>query len=78
MTFVVEKNVPIPPKVNRGRYTEGSTHYPWEEMEVNDSFAVPPNLTNRVRVAAGCINTKGQRYFTVRDTPDGHRCWRLR
>jgi len=78
MTFKVEKDIPLPEKVYRGRYTAGSVLYPWNDMQVMNSFAVPIHMVNKVRVAAGCINAKGDRYFTVRDTLKGHRCWRIR
>ena len=78
MTFIVEKGVPIPPKVYRGRFSVGSVDYPFDMMEKDDSFAFDPGILNKVRVAAGCHNTKGRKYFTVRQTEDGARCWRIR
>lgn len=36
MEFQIEKNVPIPDRV-AGR----AGRYPWDDMEVNDSFFVP-------------------------------------
>ena len=78
MIFTVQKGIPIPPKVYRGRYSEGSTAYPWDQMDRGDSFAFPFKYLNRVRVAAGSINSKGEKFFTVRETDKGARCWRLR
>lgn len=62
----VEKNVPIP---NR---------YPFDEMQVGDSFAVPPETTRTaVAVAAGRFGEKHQMKFIVRLMPDKTlRCWR--
>ena len=78
MIFEIEKNIPIPAKVYRGRMTHGSVRYPWDEMEVHDSFALPIQYVNKVRVAAGARNVQGEQYFTVRETLEGHRCWRIR
>jgi hypothetical protein len=78
MSFTIEKNVPIPPKANRGRFTQGSVTWPFDKMEKDDSFAFPVGNLNKVRCSAGCHNVKGQKYFTVRLTEDGARCWRVR
>ena len=63
----VEKDVPIP---NR---------YPFDEMEVDDSFAVPPEIArNTVSVAAGRYGDKHGMKFTVRRMDDKTlRCWRI-
>ena len=63
----VEKNVPIP---NR---------YPFDEMQVGDSFVVPPKIArNTVSVAASRYGEKHQMKFTVRRMDDKTlRCWRI-
>ena len=63
----VEKNVPIP---NR---------YPFGEMEVGDSFAVPPSTSrNNVAASASRYGDKHKMKFTVRKYKDGaYRCWRI-
>jgi hypothetical protein len=62
----VEKNVPLPAR------------YPFDEMEVGDSFAVPPEIArNTVAVAAGRYGDKHAMKFIVRLMPDRTlRCWR--
>lgn len=62
----VEKNVPIPAR------------YPFDKMEVGDSFAVPLGVArDAVAVSAGCYGEKHQMKFIVRLMPDRTmRCWR--
>ena len=63
----VEKNVPIPAR------------YPFADMAVGDSFALPPEITRTtVTVAAGRYGEKHDMKFTVRRMPDKTlRCWRV-
>ena len=62
----VEKNVPIPAR------------YPFDKMEVGDSFALPPSAArNSVTVSAGRYGNKHNMKFIVRIMPDRTlRCWR--
>lgn len=63
----VEKGIPIPAR------------YPFGEMEVGDSFAIPPGVArNTVTVSAGRYGEKHQMKFIVRMMPDRTmRCWRI-
>jgi hypothetical protein len=63
----VEKNVPIP------------TRYPFDKMDVGDSFIVSPEIArSTVTVAAGRYGEKHNMKFTVRKYKDGaYRCWRI-
>jgi hypothetical protein len=63
----IEKNVPIPAR------------YPFGEMEVGDSFAIPLGVArNTVTVAAGRYDDKHNMKFTVRRMADNTlRCWRI-
>lgn len=63
----VESNIPLPAK------------YPFAEMRVNDSFAVPASVSrSTVNVAAMRFGRKYGMKFTVRLTKDGTlRCWRI-
>jgi hypothetical protein len=63
----VEKGVPLPAR------------YPFDEMQIGDSFIVPPELSrNTVSVAAGRYGDKHQMKFTVRRMDDKTlRCWRI-
>ena len=63
----VESGIPIPAK------------YPFAEMKVNDSFAVPPKINrSAVNVSAMRYGRKHGMKFTVRLTKDGTlRCWRI-
>ena len=63
----VESGIPIPAK------------YPFAEMKVGDSFAVPPKINrSAVNVSAMRYGRKHGMKFTVRRTVDGTlRCWRI-
>lgn len=63
----VDKDVPIPKR------------YPFEQMEVGDSFAVPEGINRtRVSVAAMRYGREHKMKFTVRQMPDRSlRCWRV-
>jgi hypothetical protein len=62
----IEKNIPIP-----GRY-------PFGQMEVGDSFAIPPSINRQtVSVAARRYSDKYNKTFVTRKMPDNTvRCWR--
>lgn len=63
----IEKGVPIPRR------------YPFEHMQVGDSFAVPEGINRtRVSIAAMRYGREHKMKFTVRQMPDRSlRCWRL-
>jgi hypothetical protein len=62
----VEKGIPIPAR------------FPFEQMQVGDSFVVPMEITRyAVSVAAHRYGKKHGVKFTVRKYKDGtYRCWR--
>lgn len=64
--FQIEKNVPLPKK------------YPFDEMEVGDSFEIPdPLKRNTVNIAAKRYEQKTGKKFVVRLKDKKLRCWRL-
>jgi hypothetical protein len=76
----IEKNVPLPRK--RAKYGE----LPLEGMELNDSFLVPYNEHEVLRLR-GLIATKVCMFakkqlpkwkFTTKAEPDGVRVWRIK
>lgn len=67
----VDKNVPLP-----GRFA--MLTYPFEEMQVGDSFLAPAH-TVRARFYTIVAEAKKRLgwEFTVKRTPEGYRCWRV-
>jgi len=62
----VEKGKPIPGK------------YPFDEMEVGDSFLIPEGVKRHtVAVAALRYWRKTGKKFTTRKVPEGYCCWRV-
>jgi len=64
---LIEKNIPIP------------VRYPFAQMQVGDSFAIPPNV-NRTTVASSALKYGRQHgmKFVVRMVADrSYRCWRV-
>jgi hypothetical protein len=80
MTFRVESGIPIPPFINRGRYSAKSLSYPFGVMQRGDSFSLGNVDPARVRAAAYQRTLKNpMETFTVRQMEDGtYRCWRER
>ena len=80
--ITIDKAVPIPDKNKSGKR---KSVYPFNEMELNDSFLVPnPDnlstiiLRNRVNSAAVYHSKIDGMKFTVRDTVEGIRVWRTK
>lgn len=66
--LLIEKGVPIPRR------------FPFEEMEVGDSFAVPKEISkDAIYGSANYYGNKYNKKFTVRRMDDGtYRCWRIK
>jgi len=63
----IEKKIPLPRK------------YPFDEMEVGDSFELPTNWKRTtVAVAALRYGKVTGTKFSIRKTPEGFRCWRIK
>jgi hypothetical protein len=66
MTIKIESGIPMPAK------------FPFADMRVNDSFLLLGNTKRAtVAVAAARYAKKTNKKFTVRQTPEGYRCWRI-
>ena len=71
--FQIEKNVPIPPR------REYKTKYPWDEMDVGDSFYVPN--TKSGSIACGVYRASKRfegKKFISRSEAGGIRVWRVK
>ncbi len=66
----VEKNIPIPP-------FRKTLKYPFEGMEVGDSFFVTDVKRNNLAITARKYGSKTGKKFLVRDVKGGVRCWRV-
>lgn len=70
----VEKGVPLPP------LSGGRARYPWDAMEIGDSFFVPGRTSvEMAAIAASASHAKrrsGWR-FSCRAESDGARVWRI-
>ena len=68
----IEKGIPLPP-IGRPPI------YPWQEMEVGDSFLVSSD-SRRIRNIASVTNRRHPlKRFAVRKQPDGmYRVWRVK
>lgn len=66
----VENNVPVP------AFIEGARKFPFNTMAVGDSFLINGYDPTVVRTAAAAYGKAHKQKFTVRKTPEGHRCWR--
>lgn len=75
MNYPVEKGIPLPPKSKTGP----RTRYPFEEMQVGDSFLVPDGKAKN-RALAIAMTRAGKMLgtqYTQRQVSDGVRVWRI-
>ena len=76
----IEKGLPIPPKFKRTSVTDG---YPFDGMEIGDSFLVESPVKNQKKTAARVAFAMQRsaratgRKFTLRKVDNGVRCWRI-
>jgi len=76
MKAKIDKNIPIP-KSGRGRKGYLCDLYPFEEMEIGDSFFTDEdgrNFSGKVYTVGKRLNKK----FSVAKEGDGCRCWRIK
>ena len=74
--FVIEKNISIKLRVKNPRY-------PFDIMELGDSFFVPVENEHRTALSARlrmCAYANGKRsgMFSIRRVDGGVRCWRVK
>lgn len=72
----IQRNVPMPNVKPRGKGGAKTPKYPWQEMNVGESFLFPTEI-GRASYAAAIQASKGGRKFKVFRTGDGFRCWRV-
>ena len=68
--IAIDKKVPMPPP------HASKQKYPFETMEVGDSFAVPHSVQLGPAAHAWAKRHPGVK-FSVRKVPEGKRCWRV-
>jgi hypothetical protein len=68
----VDKGVPLPSNIT------GVGKYPWEDMEVGDSFLFPPDVKSSAAYSVSRHQKRKGRDYVVRATPQGLRCWRTK
>ena len=69
--FKIEKGVPMPRNGAGGR-----TKYPWDKMEVGDSFFVPGTRNRGVNPGAASLRLSPKK-FAMRKVDGGTRIWRI-
>jgi len=71
--YIIEKKIPMP-KSDRGRPYK----YPFEQMEVGDSFFVPKDEAEKARNSALQYARREGKIFHTRKENDGARIWRTK
>lgn len=73
----IQKRVPIPVVKPRGPGGRRPPRYPWDKMEVGDSFLFPPEI-GRASYAAAIQASRMNpgKTFVAYKTDEGFRCWR--
>ncbi len=73
--FKIEKGIPLAP---HGNSVRRQSKYPFSDMKVGDSFAVPAEVLSAVRTASiGYSRANGGSKFTIRKSGKAFRCWRI-
>ena len=68
----IDKNVPLPPKTSRKR------KYPWETMQIGDSFLIPEALRiYGYSMASRASKDYAPKKFCSRSVEGGARVWRI-
>lgn len=72
----IEKGIPVPDNVNSKR----SKRYPFDDMEIGDSFFIECSDQDKRRIGVNIISNAGRRKpkrFTTLSVDGGMRCWRI-
>lgn len=72
MAYEIEKGIEIPKSVN------GANKYPFNTMEIGDSFSFPYSEKTKVTPAASYAGTLDDKKFSIRKISETEgRCWRI-
>ena len=71
--FTIEKGIPVPKMTGAGRKTK----YPFESMQVGDSFFVKDGTVKTLSRSCGIYGKRLNRKFTSRTVEGGARVWRV-
>ena len=70
--FTIEKGIPVPKQVGAGRKNK----YPFDAMEVGDSFFVKDGTVKTLSRSCGIYGKRLERKFASRTVDGGVRVWR--
>ena len=70
--FTIEKSIPVPKLTGAGRKTK----YPFESMQVGDSFFVKDGTVKTLSRSCCTYGKRLERKFTSRTVDGGARVWR--
>ncbi len=74
----VQKGVPIPSAKPRGKSGRRTPTYPWDTMNIGDSFVFPLSIGRSGYAAALQAGRSRDKRFVVRKMDGGsYRCWRV-
>lgn len=71
--FTIDKGIPVPKQVGTGRKTK----YPFDLMEVGDSFFIKDTKVKTISCSCGIYGKRLNRKFTSRTVEGGARVWRV-
>lgn len=69
----IDKNIPVPPS----RRGSGKSVYPFDKMELGDSFFVPKKKQSIMAAYARVVGKRKGMKFITRVEADGVRVWRV-
>ena len=70
----IDKNIPIPPRIRSGGR---KPKYPWDTVEIGDSFLLATSNVDSAHAQAGHAAVRYGIKLSVRKTNEGYRVWRI-
>jgi hypothetical protein len=77
MAFDIEDDVPVP---YTGNTSGRPSRYPWAQLQVGQSFVIPPNKKSNKGPARGGLAASAKKYnikITTAEEEGGLRVWRI-
>lgn len=74
----IRSDIPYPKDVNYRVYKDQKSLYPFDDMNVGDSFEIYPKAIDSVRNLASRHGAKNKTKFSILPYKDHYRCWRVK
>lgn len=70
--FIIQKEVPLPKR------TKGKEEYPFDKMDIGDSFLFDKEYLNNIHYVKARFTARTGKKYSVRNVDEKYyRCWRI-